>query len=113
MSINAGLMSSASDLWETPQAFFDKLNEEFHFERDVCALPSNAKCAEYFTPEQDGLSQKWTGICWMNPPYGRQIGAWVKKAYEETRGGGGLLLFAFFLLGQIRRGGMNTPCGEK
>ena len=87
MSINAGLMSSASDLWETPQDFFDRLNEEFHFERDVCALPSNAKCSEYFTPEQDGLLQKWTGTCWMNPPYGRQIGAWVKKAYEESRGG--------------------------
>ena len=79
--INVGMMSSTTDLWETPQAFFDKLNEEFHFDCDVCALPSNAKCSEYYTPEQDGLSQKWAGICWMNPPYGRQIGAWVKKAY--------------------------------
>ena len=82
--INAGLMSSATDLWATPQDFFDKLDAEFNFELDVCALPENAKCEKYFTPEQDGLAQQWTGTCWMNPPYGRQIGAWVKKAYEAS-----------------------------
>lgn len=88
MSINGGMMSSATDLWETPQEFFDKLDAEFHFELDVCALPENAKCKKYFTPEQDGLLQEWRGACWMNPPYGRQIGAWMKKAYDSTVYGG-------------------------
>lgn len=87
MAINEGLFSSNTDLWATPQDFFNKLNEEFHFEIDVCALPENAKCDKHYTPNIDGLKQEWTGICWMNPPYGRAIGNWVKKAYESSQNG--------------------------
>ena len=76
--------SSATDEWPTPQDFFDRLNEEFHFTLDVCATPENAKCPRYFTKRENGLLQKWTGTCWMNPPYGREIGQWVKKAYESA-----------------------------
>lgn len=76
--------SSATDLWATPQDFFDRLNQIFKFDLDVCALPENAKCGRYYTPEIDGLSQEWTGVVWMNPPYGRTIGAWVKKAFESA-----------------------------
>ena len=81
------MFSSRTDLWETPQDLFDKLNEEFHFTLDVCALPENAKCESYYTPEIDGLSQKWSGVCWCNPPYGRQIGKWVEKAAREREEG--------------------------
>lgn len=77
------MFSSKSELWETPQEFFDELNREFGFQTDVCALPENAKCEAFYTPEQDGLSQEWTGVCWCNPPYGRQIGEWVRKAAES------------------------------
>lgn len=77
------MFSSKSELWETPQAFFDELNREFGFQTDVFALPENAKCEAFYTPEQDGLYQEWTGVCWCNPPYGRQIGKWVKKAAES------------------------------
>ena len=76
------MFSSKTDLWGTPQDLFDKLDAEFHFDLDVCAMPENAKCEQYYTPEQDGLVQEWTGTCWCNPPYGRQIGKWVKKASE-------------------------------
>lgn len=79
--------SSKTDMWATPQAVFDELHREFGFETDVCAIAENAKCPRYFTPEQDGLAQAWTGVCWMNPPYGRAIGTWVQKAYESARGG--------------------------
>lgn len=79
--------SSASDDWATPQDFFDKLNQEFSFELDVCASGANAKCKRYFTKEQDGLAQKWEGVCWMNPPYGRVISRWMKKAYESSVAG--------------------------
>ena len=82
--INNGMFSSNSDLWSTPQSFFDDLNKEFGFETDVCALPENAKCKTFYTPTEDGLSQEWTGICWCNPPYGREIGRWVKKASESN-----------------------------
>ena len=71
--LNQGLYSSASDLWETPQEFFNRLNEEFHFTLDVCALPENAKCSRYYTPEDNGLLMPWDGVCWCNPPYGKEI----------------------------------------
>ena len=87
MMINKGLFSSRSDLWETPQDFFDKLDAEFSFEVDVCANKDNKKCRKYYSVDDDGLSQKWQGVCWMNPPYGREIGKWVKKAYESALGG--------------------------
>ena len=77
------MFSSATDLWETPQDFFDKLNEEFCFETDVCALPENAKCKKFYSPEQNGLLQNWGGNCWCTPPYGSKIGEWVKKASES------------------------------
>ena len=73
--------------WETPQAFFDALDAKYHFETDVCATDENAKCAHYFTKEQDGLLQQWHGVCWMNPPYGREITAWIQKAYHSSRHG--------------------------
>jgi phage N-6-adenine-methyltransferase len=79
------MFSSTTDMWATPQDFFDKLNAFFKFDTDVCAVPENAKCHNYFTPAQDGLKQDWAGVCWMNPPYGRGIGAWVAKAYREAR----------------------------
>ena len=78
------LFSSKEEKWATPQDFFDKLNDEFHFTLDVAASPNNAKCANYFTEEQDGLVQSWGGhTVWCNPPYCRKTGLWVKKAYEE------------------------------
>lgn len=80
----SAMFSSETDLWETPQDFFDKLNNEFHFTLDVCALPENAKCEKFYTPKMDGLSQPWEGVCWCNPPYGREIGAWVSKASYEA-----------------------------
>lgn len=78
------LYSSKEEKWATPQDFFDKLNDEFHFTLDAAASPNNAKCANYFTEEQDGLAQSWEGhTVWCNPPYCRKTGLWVKKAYEE------------------------------
>lgn len=75
--------SSKTDQWSTPQDFFDKLNEEFKFNLDVCANTENHKCAMWFSEEEDGLSKDWSNVrVWMNPPYGREIGKWVKKASE-------------------------------
>ena len=83
--LTAGMFSSTTDLWATPQAFFDELNAEFHFDLDPCATHENAKCPIYFTEEEDGLSKDWQGYrVFCNPPYGRAIGAWVKKCYEES-----------------------------
>lgn len=84
---NALHFSSDTDEWPTPRAFFDALHAEFGFELDVCATPENAKCPRYFTRGDDGLARDWRGRCWMNPPYGRGIGAWVRKAYEASLSG--------------------------
>lgn len=73
--------------WETPQDLFDSLDAKYHFTLDVCATPENAKCAAYFTREQDGLKQKWRGTAWCNPPYGKGILRWVQKAYDEAQNG--------------------------
>lgn len=85
--INKGLFTSNTDIWSTPQYVFDALDKEFNFNLDVCALPENAKCANYFTPEIDGLKQDWIGNCYCNPPYGREIGKWVEKSYLENKKG--------------------------
>ena len=79
--------SSKTDLWATPQDFFDKYNAIYHFETDVCANNDNAKCENYYTKEDNGLSKTWSGTCWMNPPYGREIKTWMKKAYESSLAG--------------------------
>lgn len=79
------LFSSNSCEWATPQAFFDQLNDEFHFTLDPCADDMNHKCDKYFTAEQDGLKQDWSGeIVFCNPPYGRDIGKWVEKCFDEV-----------------------------
>lgn len=88
------MFSSKSDLWETPQDFFDNLDKEFHFTLDACALPENAKCQKYYTPEDDGLLQPWSGVVWCNPPYS-ECAEWAKKCYEESRGGGTRWCFWF------------------
>jgi len=80
------MFSSSTPEWATPQDLFDRLDALYHFDLDAAAAPENAKCARFFTKEDDGLLQMWGGYCvWCNPPYGREIGAWVRKAYEEAQ----------------------------
>lgn len=80
-------MSSLTDQWATPQSFFDELDKEFGFTLDACASKWNHKVDNYFDEETNALIQDWTGIVWMNPPYGRTIKHWMKKAYESSREG--------------------------
>lgn len=82
---NALHFSSKNQTWETPDDFYNAMDDEFHFTLDVAAAHETAKCDKYFTEEDDGLSQDWSkDVCWMNPPYGREIKHWIKKAYEES-----------------------------
>jgi phage N-6-adenine-methyltransferase len=78
------MFSTAIVNWSTPQQFFDRYNKKYQFNLDVCALPENAKCPVYFTPDEDGLKQTWEGVVWMNPPYGREIPKWIEKAFQEA-----------------------------
>ncbi|MFY0760215.1 DNA N-6-adenine-methyltransferase [Metabacillus dongyingensis] len=77
--------SSKTNEWATPQHFYQALNSEFNFTLDPCATRENAKCLKYYTIEDDGLIQDWEGeTAFVNPPYGREIGNWVQKCYEES-----------------------------
>jgi phage N-6-adenine-methyltransferase len=75
-----------SDIWSTPRDFFEALNAIFHFDIDVCALPENAKCPRSYLPQDDGLTQPWTGNVWCNRPYSRPL-PWMRKAWESSEAG--------------------------
>ena len=80
--------SSASDEWPTPRYLYEGLTAEFGFTLDPAATVENAKCRCFFTRAEDGLAQDWTGhTVFLNPPYGRGIGLWVRKAYETAAQG--------------------------
>lgn len=122
------MFSSKSDLWSTPQSLFDSLDREFGFDLDVCAIPENAKTDRFYTPDQDGLSLPWDGVVWCNPPYGRQIGKWVERAFLFRSFGSTIVMLLpartdtkwfhdyiyghaeiRFLRGRLRFGGVSTP----
>lgn len=80
------MFSSKTDLWATPQKFFDELDAEFQFTLDPCANEENHKCRKYYTEKENGLLQSWKGErVFCNPPYGRKIGEWVAKSYAEAQ----------------------------
>ncbi len=79
------MFSSATNEWYTPLAFFEKLDSEFDFTLDPCCTHENAKCRKHYTLEENGLIQDWSqDVVFMNPPYGRELKEWVKKAYDES-----------------------------
>lgn len=83
MSVSKSLLTSNSDEWATPINIFETLDKEFHFTLDACATDENHKCDRYFTKEQNGLEQDWSGeIVFCNPPYS-EIDKWVQKSYRE------------------------------
>ena len=73
---------SANQSWETPDDLFNKINEMFHFTRDVCASSENTKCEEFWSEEDSCLDKQWDGVNWMNPPY-KDMKKFIKKAYDE------------------------------
>jgi len=80
--------SGRNQAWGTPWPLFRRIDALFGpCELDVCAVAENAKCQSFLSPEVDGLSVRWRGVCWMNPPYGRGLGDWLKKAQQETEAG--------------------------
>jgi site-specific DNA-methyltransferase (adenine-specific) len=81
------MFSSKKDDWETPQAFFNELNKEFHFTLDPCSTHENAKCEKHYTKAENGLLQSWTGeTVFCNPPYGREQAQWIEKAVSSIGG---------------------------
>lgn len=85
--MNSCLFSSASVEWATPQALFDELDAEFHFNLDPCCTHENAKCAEHFTKAEDGLSQNWGGVkgCFAIRPTGENSRSGSRKHVTRQR----------------------------
>ena len=82
---NGGRWNGRGSDWATPQSLVDILDAEFHFTLDVCASDWNKKHPIYFSEKDDALSQDWgNNVCWMNPPYGKVLNDWMKKAYESS-----------------------------
>ena len=78
------MFSSKTPEWETPQDFFNKLDERWNFTLDPCCIEKTTKCATFFTEKDNGLEMDWKGHrVFMNPPYGREIRLWIEKAYKE------------------------------
>ncbi len=100
--MNKVLFSSNRDDWETPPELFAALDQEFRFTLDVCATPETAKCTDYFTPADDGLSRPWIaprgGAVFCNPPYSRRTKdnpgqeAWIRKAAGEGQRPGAVVV---------------------
>lgn len=79
-----------NDRWLTPLALVRDLGE---FDLDPCGAPGHPTAREVWTPEEhgDGLSMPWHGRVWLNPPYGRGVGAWIERLAHHDRGGIALL----------------------
>jgi phage N-6-adenine-methyltransferase len=85
---NNGRYNGNGREWITPPEVFDPLHAEFAFTLDPCATAASAKCPRFFSEAENGLEQSWAGErVFMNPPYGREIYAWTRKAREEAERG--------------------------
>lgn len=86
--MNNSLFSSASVEWATHWSLFNQLDEEFHFNLDPCCTHENAKCKDHHTQIENGLSQDWGGkTVFCNPPYGKELPKWIRKAHDEAEKG--------------------------
>jgi len=88
------VIHSSKDMsWRTPPELFNHLNREFHFGLDAAASNENTLCDYYLPEKEDALNTDWSRLTfhgnsvWLNPPYGRTVHKWVKKAYQESRKG--------------------------
>lgn len=88
------MYSSATELWTTPQAFYDALHKEFDFTLDAAATAENAKCPHFYTAEDDALTKNWgrDERVFLNCPYGKPLPRWIEKAWSECRDHGALVV---------------------
>lgn len=89
MGVGKNNFSSDKTEYSTPLSLFEPIGKEFGIETDVCASKENAKAKKYWTKEDDALSKEWVGNCWMNPPFCRDLGKWVRKAHRDAEKFGG------------------------
>ena len=94
----SGTDGAGSEEWATPSVLFDAIDGEFGFDLDAAASEQNRKVDNYLSKKDDALTSEWGGrgsVVWLNPPYGRTIKAWLRKAYEESLGGLTVVVLTF------------------
>jgi phage N-6-adenine-methyltransferase len=91
-----GAVSFASDHdgdeWYTPPEYIEAAREVLGgIDLDPASNPiaqRTVKATRYFTKDDDGLTQKWGGHVWLNPPFSNPLGAqFVAKLCEEYDAG--------------------------
>jgi phage N-6-adenine-methyltransferase len=75
--------------WETPDDLFNLLNNRYDFNFDLAANKKNTKTKAYYSEKDNSLKKRWSGRCWLNPPYGgvkdNRLELWIKKAYLSAK----------------------------
>lgn len=92
---NKEKFDTGKQTWKTPDIIFLPLDSEFSFETDLACDEENKLCPIGFTEQDESLSKEWVGVNWLNPPFGK-VKLWVKKAYEETRKDGTIIVMLIF-----------------
>jgi phage N-6-adenine-methyltransferase len=90
--VNAGMYSSATPEWYTPRHIIDRVEKVFgQIDLDPCSNSNDpdeaaVPATDYWTKDDNGITQEWRGKVYMNPPYGDEIATWVGRligAYED------------------------------
>mgnify|MGYP002508710765 FL=1 len=67
--------NNSGDDWKTPEDFYKKMDEKYHFDFDPCP----------YQADFDGLKISWGKRNFINPPYSRKLKeAFVRKAVKES-----------------------------
>jgi phage N-6-adenine-methyltransferase len=88
--MNQDVMFSAEKAdWQTPDAVFKQLDQEFAFSFDADNERDRARCRLCFSPDMDATKTNWPAdvSIWCNPPYGRDTGAWLEQGYVASLSG--------------------------
>lgn len=81
-----------SDKWFTPPEIIDQLGP---FDLDPCTSiyrPWETGTKHFCKEYENGLLKNWFGAVWLNPPYGKETGKWLRKL--KLHGHGIALIFA-------------------
>ncbi len=84
-----GMFTSDTPEWYTPKHIVAAVVAVLGaIDLDPCAdAAKGIPATTHYTAAENGLEQGWRGRVYMNPPYGREIVAWVEKLAEEFRYG--------------------------
>ncbi len=100
MTMNKALNSSVKMDWQTPENVLELVRKVGPIGLDPCTTRENPTGAlALCSPDVglDGLKLQWAGnsfgaLVYVNPPYGRALGAWVDKCIQEAKLGAEIIL---------------------